>query len=278
MAYNLPTENTSRFNNEVDKNLFAVDNQGTNSRLFFYLKEIRYRLFYILLCLLFCFLISYFYSEQLIYIFIRPFLVANPLLQQKFIFLEITEAFYSFFKISLILSLYGTFPFVVYQMWCFLICSCYELERYKVKSVLFYFVVFFVFTNVIIYVYLIPIIWEFFLNYEKMSYLIQIELSAQISSYISQLMQIVLYSNLCLLFFYTFIYLVQLGYVNNILLLNIRKHMYFVFLTVAALLSPPDIVSQLLITFVFGISFECILIYSYIICFYKKKEYIGHYA
>lgn len=87
--------------------------------------EVKLRIFYIIFSTILTFLICYNSQIEIIYILSKPFLD----LEQTFIFLKLTEAFYTLLKICTILTLLIIIPFFSYHVWCFFLPSFYKFER-----------------------------------------------------------------------------------------------------------------------------------------------------
>ena len=94
-------------------------------QLFFHIIEIKSRSFYIFLSFLITLITCYSYQMEILYLIGRPFVKLN----QKFIFIDPTEAFYTIIEVSFIISLLCLFPYIIYQIWCFFLPSCYNYEK-----------------------------------------------------------------------------------------------------------------------------------------------------
>lgn len=134
-------------------------------QLSYYFLEIRLRVFYLLLSLILTLITSYYYQFEILYIIGRPFLD----LDQKFILIDLTEAFYTILRICGIISFLIIIPFFGYHFWSFYIPSRYEFERKSIKnfSIVFFFM-FFV-ELLILYFVIFPKICEFLLSFQVLS-------------------------------------------------------------------------------------------------------------
>ena len=236
-----------------------------------YFSEVRFRIFYIFLSFLLTFLACYYFSEQLLYIFICPFLYIDTTMSRQFIFLEITEAFYISLKIAWVTSTYILIPNIIYNFWSFLVPSRYFHERYNINMCARVYMFLFTTSFFFVHFYLIPIVWNFFINYDKYKNFVDIQLSIRVSTYILQVIEMFFYHNIFLIIVCATILLIQTNKIHHVFLASIRRFIFFVCVLTASFVSPPDIFSQLFFTFTFYFFFEITVLYSFFIYFYKNK-------
>ena len=247
--------------------------------------ESRLRFFYCLWCFLFTFFWSYLYQIELLYCVGRPFLE----LHHKFIFIDLTEAFYTVLRVCVSLSLVLCAPFVVYQMWSFFLPSFYQCESKEITCIVLLFSVLLCFEIIVIYHVFLPHMCSFLLSFEmsspnmtfqnhephlfhadpekniledfpaqkkEISPCLVIELNARIESSIHLFSQVYFY--LCLFFQIPFVFF--LFFKNNVLtaydLCKNRKYFMCIAFLLAAALSPPDISSQCILYCVMFLVYE----------------------
>lgn len=231
----------------------------------YHLIEIKLRLFYLFLSTICTFLLGYNFQIEIVYIISKPFIE----LQQTFIFLQLTEAFYTLIKISTFLTILFIIPLFFYHVWSFFIPSFYNLERGKI--IFFFFLVFFLFTLEIFIIYLIilPKICHFLISFEMSSEinksdiqlepLLSLEFNAQIGSYVELIVK--LFTLILLLFqiplCICYLYAKKFLYVSS-LYFN-RKSLCLLSLLISAFIVPPDITSQLIIAIFIYIIFEFLI-------------------
>lgn len=232
--------------------------------LFDHFTELRIRISYIFFSLLITFLASSFFSLELIYLFVKPFLGLN----KGFIFTDLTEALYTTLKICLIISFFLLSPFILYQFWCFFTPSLYTFEKQKIKKL--YFFVFFGFFFGFFFEYfcILPSLFQFLLQYEIKSPLITLVLEARMSSYVKWSINVFII--VCLLFQIPtlFFLLFSLNSLKSQILFKNRKYWFLFFILSAAFLSPPDFLIQLLIISLFVFLFEFLVWF----CFLFEKQ------
>lgn len=235
------------------------------ANIHYHLLELKWRLFYLIFSAICTFIMCYNYQIEIVYVIGKPFLE----LQQTFIFLELTEAFYTLLKISTILTGLVLIPLCVYQIWSFFIPSFYEIERTSIN--LFFLLFLFFFVNEVLFTYflVLPKICHFLISFEMTSQVTQsgfhidpvisVEFTAQIGSYVKLIVKIC--SILLFLFqiplCVCFLYSKRILHVSS-LYCN-RKFLSLFSLLLSAFIVPPDVVSQLVVAVFFYILFEFLI-------------------
>lgn len=229
--------------------------QEQRSSLYYHLTESRDRSLFLLFSFVITLSLCYVHSLELIFLYVKPFLI----FEKPFIFTELTEALYITLKICVISSLCVMSPLVCYQVWCFLVPSCYPHERRRWSNVL-------LSSNMLaaigwlgVYMIVLPTLAAILLQFEIKTQLITIQLEARIDSYVKWSLQVFLamgiVCQLPLLAYLAF----QLGLFNSKVLSQNRRIAFVLFLLIAAFLSPPDIFAQLITTAFLFLCFETIL-------------------
>ena len=99
-------------------------NNIPNYLYFFF--EIKYRIFYIILSIIFTFIICYLYKEQFIYL-LTNYLLYN-MASHRFIFTKLTQILITYIKFSIFLSLFINIPFIILHLLYFFITALYKHE------------------------------------------------------------------------------------------------------------------------------------------------------
>lgn len=226
---------------------------------FYYLSEIRYRLFYLGISFLITFFTCYYYSLELIYLFTRPFLHLNhhsALFDKGFIFTNLSEALHTTLKICFIWSFLLFLPFFFYQFWCFFTPSWFFFERARVRMYVLSATVCLFLGGLSFYFLVLPEFLEFLLNFKINTPLFTVQLEARIDSYVRVSTGVFLIVECIFQTPLLFSLLYFFGYVDSIFLSKNRKIFVFFLLFLSALLSPPDPFAEFLIFSFFISSFE----------------------
>ena len=230
-----------------------VENKNTNFT--YYITDIRYRFIYLFISLIFTFMACYYYCVEIIFLFVKPFLKY----QKPFIFTELTEALYITLKICTITSICVLFPFFCYMIWCFFIPSSFSYQRNNYTIFLLFWNIFFLYSILTIYYDVLPYLYDFLLQYQIETDLFSIQLEARINSYLSWSLKV-----LFLLSIFTQLPLIcyslyRLDILCPFFLSKNRKFLVCFFFLAAALLSPPEFITQILITMAFVFTYEFII-------------------
>lgn len=244
----------------------------------YHLVEIKWRVFYLLFSTISTFFVCYKYPIEIIYIIGKPFLEH----QQTFIFLDLTEAFYTLLKISFIFTILICVPLGFYHTWCFLIPSSYKSERKNIHCV--FLLIFCLFTSEIgvSYFFLFPKICDFLLSFEITSQttrssfggdpVLTVEFAAQIGAYVTLILKFMI----GIFIFFQLPVGVCFLYSKNILdvswFYNNRKFLTFFSLIVSSFVVPPDVIIQFLMSLVFIFLFELLIFFGLIFEQYKKTN------
>ncbi len=229
---------------------------------FFIFTEIRYRLLYVIGCLLTTFLSCYFYSLELVYVFARPFLHSKHnlcTLDKGFIFTNLSEAFHTTLKICFVWSFIFLVPVILYHFWCFLSPSWYFFERKRAKVIVFSAIYLTFLGGISFYFYILPEILDFLLNFKISTPLFIVQLEARIDSYVKTSIYVFLIVEYIFQMPLFFFFLYRSGYIDSNFLSRSRKMFVLFFVLLAALLTPPDPLAEFFVFSIFWLFFEFII-------------------
>lgn len=232
-----------------------------------YLKELHYRFLLCLLCFLATASILYLYKEQLFY-FLGNY-QSSPF--PFFLATNLPEVFLASVKLTLFLGLYFSLPVICINLWLFFKPAFYKHEADKIKIILVVSAFLYGLTLLFTIFILLPSCWKFFQSFELTSANngINIRLETRLTEYLNFLFDVFFtlsflsYSSL--IFFFLIV-----NYTIN-LCIKYRKLLYFSFLCLATLITPPDIFSQLFVSVLLISSYEIFLLCLFISREYKKK-------
>nr|AFQ02385.1 SecY [Phytophthora europaea] len=226
-----------------------------------HLFELKYNFFILLITFFYLFLISYYFSDQLIYLLVNILLHKNML--KYFIFTNITEIFITNILIAFFISIFMTIQLSILLIWFFLLKGLYKFENFIFLKFYFIFLIFNLFIINFIFTNIIPHIWNFLLNLNFSNlYLLTIYFEPKINNYFNFIFSSFIY------IFIIFIYLFLLFFfiLNNIfqikIIITLRKFFYLKIILLSALITPPDIINFLLIGLVFIFFFEIFIFIS----------------
>ena len=161
--------------------------------------------------------------------------------------------------ISFIVGLLIAFPFVVAQFWAFIKPALKKNERKSFRGIVFFISLLFSVGVFFGYFLIVPLATNFL-----SSYTISEEISNQIhfSSYISILATISLSTGLIFELPVIVFFLSKIGLLTPKIMKKYRKHAIVIFFILSAIITPPDVFSQLLISIPLIILWELSIIIS----------------
>lgn len=152
--------------------------------------------------------------------------------------------FFMSFSIALVIGLILAFPYIVYNIWGFVRPALSEGEirvtRYVTLSISILFFLGISFGYFVVAPYSI----QFFANYTLSP---DIENRFMVSDYIGNILQITLGSGFVFQVPLLVYFLVKIGLVPVMMLKRYRKHVFVIVLILAAIITPPDVISQIIV-------------------------------
>lgn len=137
------------------------------------------------------------------------------------------------------------FPFILWELWKFIRPALYEKERKYAVWFLFLSSLLFFIGVVFGYFLIVPLSINFLANY-KISAVV--ENNIDLDSYLSLIKTTVISSGLVFEMPILMYFLAKLGIVGPVFLRKYRRYAYVIILIVAAIVTPPDVVSQMIVT------------------------------
>lgn len=137
------------------------------------------------------------------------------------------------------------FPYIFYQLWSFIKPGLKQTEIKAVKGIVFYVSILFFLGILFGYFIVAPLSVQFFGSYQISK---QITNFFTISSYMSTILSTVFYSGLFFLLPILMYILAKIGIITAVFLRKYRKHAIVGVLILAAVITPPDLISQVIVS------------------------------
>ncbi len=215
-----------------------------------HLEELRRRLIKSFLAIIVASAVAFYFSDEIFAFIIVP-LHGVPLHN-----LQVTGTFYAYLKISLISGVVGALPVVFYQMWAFIAPGLYQREKRAIIPLILTSIVLFLIGGGFCFVVVLPIALKFLIGFAGDLIINYIT----IGSYIS-------FAGLLLLAFgFGFqmpilaYFLGRMGIVSAPFLAKGRRYAIVLILVVAAIITPPDVFTQVLLAAPLYILYEVSII------------------
>jgi sec-independent protein translocase protein TatC len=161
------------------------------------------------------------------------------------------------FSYALMMSIMGgavlAFPYIFYQLWSFVKPGLKFKERKMAKGIVFYVSILFFIGILFGYFVVAPLSVQFFGAFQITD---KIRNDFTISSYMSTILSTVFYTGLFFLLPVVTYLLVKIGLFTPEFLVKYRKHAIVVILILAAIITPPDVISQVIVTIPIYLLFE----------------------
>jgi sec-independent protein translocase protein TatC len=203
---------------------------------------LRKRLIYSFLGIGIAFAVCYAYIREIIDILMRPLVKTLPP-GSSLVFTAVPEAFFTYFKAAILAGVFFCFPFILYQLWAFISPGLYRREKKYILPYLFVSSFFFLLGAVFCYFIVFPVIFRFFLSFASN----EIRPLPSIREYLTFTLKLLLGFGLLFQWPALVFFLSRMGVVSSSFLARNRKYAILLIFVAAAILTPPDLVSQLLL-------------------------------
>jgi len=216
-----------------------------------HLEELRSRLIKSFLFIIFFSFSGYYFSDNIIDFLINP-LKSNDMNLQV---IKITSIFMVKIGLSIVLGIVLSFPFVLYQFLKFILPAFEsKLTNFKIVIITLSCIILFIIGSIFGYNILIPISISFFKGLSVN--LDFITLNYTLENYLVYLVWILIASSIIFQIPVILIFLIKIGLLSRDYLRQKRKYIIVGIFILAALLSPPDPVSQILVVIPLYLLFE----------------------
>ncbi len=207
--------------------------------------ELKKRFLVIIVFFTTAFIICYYFSDDIYSFILKPLANATNHHERKIIYTGMTEAFFTYLKLSFWAAFLIIIPVISYQLYGFISPGLLKNEKKFILPALIIAPLLFYLGGLFVFYFVMPNAWQFFLSFENQNSLLPIVLEARISEYLSVVIQLVTAFGLAFELPIVMLILSILNLVSAQQLKNKRRLAVVIIFISAAILTPPDVLSQI---------------------------------
>lgn len=232
-----------------------------------HLEELRSRLIHCFVAVGIGFIACYGFKEKLFQILIYP-LVSVMGKGEKLIFTGLPEAFFTYLKVAFLAGLMLASPVILYHFWMFVAPGLYKKEKNVLLPIVILSSFFFIGGAFFGYFVVFPFGFEFFLSFATEN----IQAFPSMKEYLSFTSKLLIAFGLVFELPLVITFLARLGVVSIDFLKKNRKYAVLLFFVGAAIITPPDVVTQIMMALPLMVLYEISIIGARIFQKRAKKE------
>lgn len=235
-----------------------------------HVKELRKRILWAFVAMVTGTAICYMLREPIYAFLVQPLADAMAASggTERLIYTNLTEAFFTYLRVAFFAGCFLTFPVILLQIWMFVAPALYKNEKkiflpYLVATPILFFL-----GGALVYYLIIPMAWPFFLSFQSTGAdtALPIQLEARVGEYLDLVMTLIFAFGLCFQLPVLLSLMAQAGIITADHLVSFRKYAIVVIFVVAAVITPPDVISQI------GLAIPICLLYELSILIVRRIQ------
>ncbi len=236
---------------------FEVDDiDESRAPLLDHLIELRTRLLRAILALAIAFVVCFVFADEIFGFLVRPLTAAFPEGEGKLIYTQLYEAFFVELKVALFAGFFISFPIIANQLWAFVAPGLYANEKRAFLPFIIATPLLFTAGAALAYYVVMPTAFRWFLGFEGEVGGLDIEALPGTGNYLDLVMQFILAFGVTFLLPVLLMLLHRAGIVTRAQLAGARRYVIVGIVAIAAIVTPPDPGSQLILALPLLILFE----------------------
>ena len=225
-----------------------------------HLVELRRRLIWSAVALLVCFGGCFYFADRIFAFLAQPLVEAFGPGQGKLVYTKLYEAFFVEVRVAFFAAFFLAFPIIANQIWAFVAPGLYSKEKRAFLPFLIATPVLFLTGGALAYYVVMPTAFTFFLGYQGDIGGIEQQALPSIGEYLSLVMHFILAFGIAFLLPVLLMLLERAGIVTREQLVRGRRYAILVAFIIAAVATPPDILSQFMLAVPLILLYELSLI------------------
>jgi sec-independent protein translocase protein TatC len=213
------------------------------------------------------------FAEHLYGFLVEPYAqaVKEDSTSRRLIFTALQETFLTYLKVSFFTAFFVTCPFILMQIWKFIAPGLYKHEKIAILPYLVLTPILFFLGGVLVYYLIMPLAIKFFLSFESsgLSTNLPIQLEAKVNEYLSLVMKLIFAFGISFQLPIVLSLLARVGLIDSQFLKKRRKYVIVMIFAAAAILTPPDPITQI------GLAIPLLILYElsiFSVKFIEKKK------
>ena len=230
-------------NNSNSDSSSSEPNEGLQESFLSHLFELRDRVIKAGLAIIIVFVGLVYWAPDIFHLFAQPLLQALPV-GGKMIVTDVTGSFFVPMKVTMLVAFIIALPVVMYQLWAFIAPGLYMHERKLILPLVVSSYSLFIIGMAFAYFLVFPTVFKFMASYNAP---LGAEMSTDIDNYLSFAMTTFLAFGITFEVPVVVVVLVRMGMVPLAKLKEIRPYVIVGAFVISAIVTPPDVLSQLLL-------------------------------
>ena len=202
----------------------------------------------------------YFFADKIYDFLVTPYAeaVKNDNIDRRLIFTALHETFLTYLKLAFFSAFFISCPIILIQIWKFIAPGLYKNEKLALLPFMVATPVLFLLGGMLVYYLIMPLAIEFFLSFEKIATpeSLPIQLEAKVNEYLSLITRLIIAFGLSFQLPVLLTLLAKVGFVDAEYLRKRRKYIIIIIFSMAAVLTPPDPITQI------GLALPLLLLYE----------------